>query len=69
MNRLMLSACLLLAFAGTPVIVGCDETHEHSKTTDVKDDGTVVKKESKTTENTDGTVTKTEKKDVDKPSH
>ena len=33
----------------------------------MKDDGTVVKEQTKTTENADGTVTKTEEKKVDKP--
>jgi hypothetical protein len=67
MNRLMLTAVILLGFAGGPMLVGCD-TVEHSKSTEVKDDGTVVKKETKTQENADGSVTKTEKKDVDHPS-
>jgi hypothetical protein len=56
-----------IGLCGAPLMVGCD-TVEHSKSTDVKSDGTVVKKETKTTENPDGTVTKTEKKDVDKPA-
>jgi hypothetical protein len=66
MRRYIMSSLLAVSFAGLPVFVGCD-TVEHSKSTEVKDDGTVVKKESKTTENPDGSVTKTEKKDVDKP--
>ena len=66
MRRYIASSMLLLSFCGLPAFVGCD-TVEHSKSTEVKDDGTVVKKESKTTENPDGSVTKTEKKDVDKP--
>ena len=68
MNRLMLCAVILVGFSGAPLLVGCD-TVEHSKSVDVKDDGTVVKKETKTTENPDGSVTKTEKKDVDKPGN
>lgn len=66
--RKFLSITLLssIGLCGAPLIVGCD-TVEHTKTTDVKDDGTVVKKETKTTENVDGSVTKTETKDVDKP--
>ena len=68
MNRLMISATMLVGFCGAPLLVGCDTT-EHSKTVDVKNDGTVVKKETKTTENPDGSVTKTEKKDVDHPSN
>ena len=66
MRRYIASSLMLAAFAGMPVFVGCD-TVEHSKSTEVKNDGTVVKKESKTTENPDGSVTKTETKDVDKP--
>ena len=67
MNRAMMSVVVLLGLGGGPLLVGCDTT-EHSKSTEVKDDGTVVKKETKTTENADGSVTKTEKKDVDKPN-
>ena len=51
-------------------IVGCDDTVEHKKTTEVKDDGTKVEKEAKTTvEDPDGTVKKTEEKKVDKPAN
>ena len=66
----MLSIALLsgITFAGAPLMVGCDDTVEQKKSTEVKSDGTVVKKETKTTENADGSVTKTEKKDVDKPN-
>jgi len=66
MRRFVITSLMALSFTGVPMIVGCDTT-EHSKSTEVKDDGTVVKKESKTTENADGSVTKTESKDVDKP--
>ena len=66
MRRYIASSMLILSLSGLPAFVGCD-TVEHSKSTEVKEDGTVVKKESKTTENPDGSVTKTEKKDVDKP--
>jgi hypothetical protein len=67
MQRLMLSLAMIVGFAGLPLISGCDTT-EHTKSVEVKDDGTTVKKETKTTENPDGSVTKTEKKDVDKPA-
>ena len=68
MRRYIASSLLLASFAGAPIFIdGCD-TVEHSKSTEVKNDGTVVKKESKTTENPDGSVTKTESKDVDKPA-
>ena len=60
---------LLFAFALSPLAFttgGCDTTEEHKKV-EVKDDGTVVKEQTKTTENADGSVTKTEEKKVDKP--
>ena len=41
MNRALMSAVILLGFAGGPLLVGCDTT-EQSKSTEVKDDGTVV---------------------------
>jgi hypothetical protein len=68
MRRFVITSLMALSFTGVPmfVAIGCDTT-EHSKSTEVKDDGTVVKKESKTTENPDGSVTKTETKDVEKP--
>ena len=68
MKRAMLSLAVMIGFAGVPLISGCDTT-EHSKSTEVKSDGTVVKKETKTTENPDGSVTKTEEKKVDKPAN
>jgi hypothetical protein len=68
MKRLALSVALLVGFSGVPMLVGGCDTTEHSKTVEVKQDGTTVKKETKTTENPDGSVTKTEKKDVDHPS-
>ena len=59
---------LLFAFIVSPVAlsVGCDDVEE-TKKVEVKDDGTVVKEQTKTTENVDGSVTKTEEKKVDKP--
>lgn len=66
MRRLILASMLGVSLAGVPALVGCDREVEHSKTVDVKDNGTVVKKETKTTENADGSVTKTESKDVNK---
>ena len=44
MNRMMICAIVLLGFAGGPLLVGCD-TVEHTKSVDVKNDGTVVKKD------------------------
>jgi hypothetical protein len=57
---------LALAVAVPVGMIGCDTTEE-TKSVDVKDDGTVVKEKTKTTEGADGTVTKTEEKKVDKP--
>jgi len=57
-----------IGLCGAPLLVGCDETVEHQKTTEVKEDGTQVTKEKKTTVNdSTDTVTKTEEKKVDKP--
>ena len=65
--RFAIKTLLALALVASPLaIVGCD-TVEEEKRVDVKDDGTVVKEQTKTTENADGSVTKTEEKKVDKP--
>ena len=59
-----------IALCGAPLLVGCDETVEHKKTTEVKEDGTVINKEKKTTVNdSTDTVKKTETKTVDKPAN
>ena len=70
MRRYFITPLMLVSFVGLPVAavaVGCD-TVEESKTVDVKDDGTVVKEETKVTEGADGNLTKTETKSVDKPA-
>ena len=67
MRRFVILSLMTASFAGTPLFVGGCDTTEHSKSTEVKDDGTVVKKETKTTSNPDGSVTKTDSKDVEKP--
>ena len=66
--RQLLTPILVLALTSAPLglVVGCD-TVEEEKKVEVKDDGTVVKEQTKTTENADGSVTKTEEKKVDKP--
>jgi hypothetical protein len=58
-------ALLALSLAAAPALIGCDDTLEHEKKVDVKDDGTVVTKEHKVTQSPDGTVKETETKDVD----
>jgi hypothetical protein len=67
MNRPLSCIAIAAALVGGPFLVGCEDTVSKTETTKVKDDGTVVKKEQKVTENSDGTVTRTEKKSVDKP--
>jgi hypothetical protein len=69
MNRLLSSTLLAGALLAGAFVVGCDDTKSHTSEVKVKDDGTVVKKEDKVTQNADGTVTHTEKKSVDKPDH
>ena len=60
MRRFILFAALLVP------MYGCDREVEHTEKVDVKDNGTVVKEDTKTTEKADGTVEKTETKSVDK---
>lgn len=67
MRRLVLCALMSASLAGVPMLAGCEDTLEQKSSTEVKDDGTVVKEEKKTVENPDGSVTKTEEKKVDKP--
>ena len=67
MNRLLSTTLVAGALLAGGFVVGCDETVSKTSETKVKDDGTVVKKEDKVTQNADGTVTHTEKKSVDKP--
>ena len=67
MNRKIYCALLASVFTAGPLLVGCDDTVSKTSETKVKDDGTVVKKDQKVTENADGSVTKTESRSVDKP--
>jgi len=67
MRTFAINALIALGLILSPLaITGCD-TVEEEKKVEVKDDGTVVKEKTKTTENADGSVTKTEEKKVDKP--
>ena len=67
MRTFAINALIALGLILSPLAVtGCD-TVEEEKKVEVKDDGTVVKEKTKTTENADGSVTKTEEKKVDKP--
>jgi hypothetical protein len=67
MNRLLSTTLVAGALLAGGFVVGCDDTVSKTSETKVKDDGTVVKKEQKVTENADGSVTKTESKKVDRP--
>ena len=67
MNRLLFTTLVAGALLAGGFVVGCDDTVSKTSETKVKDDGTVVKKEQKVTENADGSVTKTESKKVDRP--
>jgi hypothetical protein len=69
MNRKLYCALFAASLSVGPLLVGCDDTVSRTSETKVKDDGTVVKKEQKVTENADGSVTKTESKKVDKPDN
>ena len=71
MKRPLYCALFAAAFAAAPFLAGCEteETISRDSQTKVKDDGTVVKKEEKVTENPDGSVTKTESRSVDKPDN
>jgi hypothetical protein len=67
MRAFAINALVALALVCSPLaMTGCDTVEEERKV-EVKDDGTVVKEQTKTTENADGSVTKTEEKKVDKP--
>ena len=71
MKRPMICTLIAAAFVAGPFLAGCEteETISRDSQTKVKDDGTVVKKEEKVTENADGSVTKTESRSVDKPDN
>ncbi len=66
MRRFLISSLMTVSLAGVPVLSGCDRDVAHTRTEDVKSDGTAVTKDTKVTKNADGSVTKTESKDVSK---
>ena len=68
LRQITLAALLALPVAGTGFMIGCDDETSSNKTVDVKDDGTKVTTEEKTTKDDDGNVTKTEEKKVDHPN-
>ena len=68
MNRLLSSTLVAGALFAGAMVVGCDDTTSKTTQTKVKDDGTVVKKEDKVTQNADGTTTRTEHTSVDRPA-
>lgn len=67
MRRTLFCTVTALSIGFGGLMLGCDETVSKQSETKVKDDGTVIKKEQKVTENADGSVTKTTSTDVDKP--
>ena len=64
-NVLSLVAAMTI---GLGALVGCDDTVEQKREVDVKDNGTVVEKNTKVEEKADGTIQKTEEKKVDRPN-
>jgi hypothetical protein len=67
MRRLITLLVLGAWLAPIPVMVGCDDTLEHKKTVEVKDNGQTKVEEKKVTESPNGTITKTEEKKVSNP--
>lgn len=53
---------------GLGALVGCDDTIAEKREVDVKDNGTVVEKNTKVEEKADGSIQKTEEKKVDRPN-
>jgi hypothetical protein len=68
-TRTALALLIALPLGGLPMIVGCEDELEHSKSVDVKDDSTVVKKEKEVKELPDGSVQKEETHSVDRPNN
>ena len=68
MNRFIIPFVSAIPLMGLPLMVGCEREVATERKVDVKDDGTVVQKETKVTEDADGNLTKTDTKTVDKPA-
>ena len=66
MRKFILSAVVAVP-AGLTMGVGCDREVESEKSVQVKDDGTVVKKETTVSETADGGTKKEETRSVDHP--
>jgi hypothetical protein len=61
-----MSLAVVCSLAGGGLMVGCEEKLAETESVQVKDNGTVVKKEAEVTEKADGTIVKEESKSVDK---
>lgn len=69
LRQITLAAVLAMPVAGMGLLAGCDREMSSEKSVDVKDDGTKVTTEEKTTKDDEGNVTKTEEKKVDHPDN
>lgn len=68
MKRSMVILVSVLDLAGVPMcMVGCDREIEHTKSTEIKRDGTVESKEKTVTQNPDGTITEEKSESKTKP--
>jgi hypothetical protein len=69
MSRFIIPFVSAIPLMGLPLVVGCDREVATEREVNVKDDGTIVKEETKVTEDAEGDLTKTETKSVDKPAN
>jgi len=67
MKRLAIVISVLGLAACPAIMTGCDREVSHTKSVDVKDDGSVKTKEKTVTQNPDGTVTETKEESQTKP--
>ena len=67
MKRYTLCTVMLLAFAGTTFLAGCEREISHTKKTEIKDDGTVKTQEKTVTQNPDGSTSVKEEKSTSHP--